>query len=138
MNDQLPFGTSVDNLQRLGDIAKRAAKNKKRKVVVVGDPDWTQPEVGMGVTGGAGSDCYPYTVVEVLSDKHCVIQSDSYRRTDKNGLSECQEYEITPNPNGAKIHITFRNNGRWVPRGQDKNRSGYSLGFRRAYQDPHF
>jgi len=92
----------------------------------------------MGVTGGAGSDCYPYTVVEVLSPKDIVIQSDSYRRTDKNGMSESQEYEITPNPNGGKTRITLRNNGRWVMRGQDKHRSGYSLGFRRAYQDPHF
>jgi len=98
----------------------------------------TKPEVGMGVTGGAGSDCYPYTIVEVKTDKDIVIQSDSFRRTDKNGLSECQEYDITPNPDGRKVRITFRRNGRWVERGMLMHRSGYSLGFRRAYQDPHF
>jgi hypothetical protein len=26
------------------------------------------PEVGMGATGGAGSDCYPYTIVSVSKD----------------------------------------------------------------------
>ena len=94
--------------------------------------------VGDGATEGVGSDCYPYTIVEIKSDRRVVVQRDNYKRTDKNGFSESQEYEYSPCPEAAKIVVTLRKNGRWVKVGQSSNYGGFYLGNRRAYQDPCF
>lgn len=98
------------------------------------------PEVDMGVTCGVGSDRYPYTVSEIVNDKTIKVRPDSYRRTDSNGLSEMQTYEITPNPDAPEIVLTLRINGRWVRKGETMRGSSYrwSLGHRDAYSDPSF
>lgn len=94
-------------------------------------------EVGIGVTEGVGSDRYPYTVVEVRRNgRELVIQRDEFRRTDQNGLSESQEYEYTPNPEGSKVTITLRHDGRYRRKGED--RGLFTIGHREAYQDPSF
>lgn len=98
-----------------------------------------QPTVGMGATGGAGSDCYPYTIVNVISPKRIQITADDYKRIDNNGLSENQEYEYTSRPDASKITLSLRKSGRWVEVGQsDAGYNGYAIGHRRAYLDPHF
>lgn len=53
-----------------------------------------QPIVGDGATYRIGSDCYPYTIVEVVSPRKVMVQRDEYRRTDKNGISEAQTYSF--------------------------------------------
>jgi hypothetical protein len=95
-------------------------------------------KVGDGATKGVGSDRYPYTIVEILSPKRVVLQPDDYYRTDKNGFSEMQTYEFTPNPEAYRIIVTLRKNGRWYQLGQTMGGSRFSLGHRDAYQDPSF
>lgn len=90
------------------------------------------PEVGMGATILSFSDRHAATVVEILTPKKVVIQRDNAKRTDSNGMSESQDYEFTPDPNGAKIIITLRKNGRWL---EQKGSTVVNLGRRSAYHD---
>lgn len=96
------------------------------------------PVVGMGVTYCIGSDRYPYEVVKVVNDRTLQLREMDFRRTDNNGMSESQTYDITPNPARSSITVTLRKNGRWCQKGQPMNSGGYSLGHARAYQDPSF
>jgi len=98
------------------------------------------PELGMGATWGAGSDCYPATVVFVSTNKKLIrVRDDNYKRTDKNGQSENKTYEYSPNPNGRVRTYTLRKNGRWIEQGSGmKSGASIGLGHRRAYWDPHF
>lgn len=93
-----------------------------------------KPEVGMGVTYGCWTDRMAGTIVEVSkSGKTITVQADTATRTDKNGMSECQEYEYTPNPNGEKM--VFRITSK---KGNKAWRSGCytaGLGGRRSYHD---
>lgn len=94
------------------------------------------PVVGMGVTRGAGSDAYPYTVVEILGPRRIVVQADDYRRTDDRGpFTEQQDYEYTPNPDGHRLTLSLRKDGAWK---QMRSSQIYWLGNRRAYRDPSF
>lgn len=97
------------------------------------------PEVGMGATYGIGSDCYPYTIVEVKSRTTILVRADDYQRTDNNGYGGHQEYDYYPNPEAGLETVTLRKNGRWVKKGYSMN-SGCGnvyIGYRRAYYDPH-
>jgi hypothetical protein len=97
------------------------------------------PVVGMGVTEYVGSDRYSYTIVEVITPRKIVVQPDSCVRTDKNGLSEIQEYTYTSCPDASKTIVTKRKNGRWVQVGEPMvGGRGFGVGYRKAYQDPSF
>lgn len=74
-----------------------------------------EPKVGMGVTRCMYSDRDPYEIIEVKDAKHIVIRAMGYERTDKNGMSECQEYRYFSKPDGEVVHLTMRN-GRWRDR----------------------
>ena len=95
-------------------------------------------KIGDGVTHHVGSDSYPLTVVQIINERKIVAQKDNYKRTDNNGLSESQTYEFTPNPEGAKVTLTLRKNGRWVEQGEEMRSSSYSVGERHAYSDASF
>lgn len=92
------------------------------------------PVVGMGVTYGCWTDRMAGTIIEVSdSGKTIKVQADTATRIDSNGMSECQDYTYSPNPNGAimvfkitsrKGHKAWRSNG-YVA----------GLGGRRAYHD---
>lgn len=98
-------------------------------------PDMVQ--VGMGVTIGAGSDCYPATVVGLSKSGRTVkVQYDSYRRIDQNGLSESQQYVYSENKSGVIIEVRMNKRGVWKVLGQKW--LGVSFGHRRAYYDPSF
>lgn len=66
-----------------------------------------EPEVGMGATMLSWTDRHAGTVVEIVRYKssgrinYIVVQSDEAIRTDKNGMSECQNYEYRRNPLGS-------------------------------------
>jgi len=94
------------------------------------------PTVGMGATIRVGSDSYPGTIIQVTQNgRRIVIQDDTAIRTDKNGLSELQEYDYQTNPNGS-IHIaTLRKDGRYRLMGEQ---IPVSIGVRRKYLDPSF
>jgi len=92
------------------------------------------PLVNMGVTLGVGSDCYPYTVTRVHIDGNRFwMRRDDYRRSDKNGMSESQEYDYFPKAGGREDEVVKDRSGGWKIRGGSR----VHLGSRRAYQDPH-
>lgn len=94
------------------------------------------PEVGMGATVIMWSDRYAVTIVEVSPNgKSVKVQSDNYKRTDTNGMSENQSYEFSPNPDAPITTYTLRKNGRWVHQGSSMNGQGLAIGFRDAYHD---
>lgn len=95
------------------------------------------PVVGIGATILMWSDRLPCTVIEVSkSGKSVVVQHDEYTRTDNNGMSECQDYEFAPNPEGQKRTFTLRKNGRWVVEGSGmKSGECLSIGHRNRYYD---
>ena len=91
---------------------------------------------GDGATIHYGSDAYPYTITKVYKDlKHLEIQEDDYKRTDKNGMSENQEYDYIPNPNGKVYKLRLNKNNNWVttPGGERVYTGG-----RRRYYDYSF
>lgn len=99
-----------------------------------------KPEVGMGVTRLGWTDRDPYTVVEILNDKEIVVQADKATRTDTNGMSEVQKYTFSPDPNGRKVTLTLRKDGRWIAKGEKSGRhaTGWRIGERMKYYDHSF
>ena len=93
------------------------------------------PQVGMGATILMYSDRHAATVVAVKGKSVFVVE-DIATRTDKNGMSETQEYSYAPNPNGPTEEFTLRKNGTYVKAGGSM-RTGTILriGERDAYHD---
>ena len=103
-------------------------------------------KVGDGVTLNYYSDEEPATIIEIDPKGQWIkVQEDNAKRIDNNGMSDCQDYEITRNENG-RIHIfkkTRRKNGPTFF--TDTGRSTYddygihlSLKVRRKYYDYSF
>lgn len=70
------------------------------------------PEIGGGVTICYWSDCSPATIIEISRTGHKItIQEDSWKRIDKNGISECQEYEYSADPKGTVHTASLRRDG---------------------------
>ena len=100
-----------------------------------------KPEVGMGVTEAVGSDSYPYTVIEVVSNREIVVQADSYKPDldNKYDYYANQIYNYYPNPEGAKYTLTLRKNNRWKRKGDSMSAtSRWYMDYRRHYSDPSF
>jgi len=99
-----------------------------------------KPEVGMGVTRLSYTDRSPYTIITVISEKEIIIQEDDARRIDQNGMSESQQYEFTPNPEGYTLTLTLRRSGRWIEKGcsDTKGATAYLVGQRMKYHDYSF
>ena len=97
-----------------------------------------KPEVGMGVTECLWSDRHPYEIIEVKDDRHITIRALNWKRIDKNGMSECQEYEYFSNPYGTVYTLYKNKKGIWVRRvgknGVDKS-SGWYIGKAEEYYD---
>ena len=97
-----------------------------------------KPEVGMGVTECLWSDRHPYEIIEVKDDRHITIRALNWKRIDKNGMSECQEYEYFSNPHGTVYTLYKNKKGIWVRRvgknGVDKS-SGWYIGKAEEYYD---
>jgi hypothetical protein len=99
------------------------------------------PVVGMGATTGAGSDCYPHTIIEVAADfSYLIIQADIYTKDAAFDYYANQKYLYGFNPNGATRKYTLRKNGRYIADGCSISAYWQTcyLGYRRYYQDPHF
>jgi len=104
-----------------------------------------EPVVGMGATMTGYTDRTAGTVV-AWDGKIVAVQNDTARRIDNNGMSESQEYEYSPNPEGAISHYRRDKNNRWVRvvRNPETGRwnvhpyGGLVLGFRREYFDYSF
>ena len=94
------------------------------------------PVVGGGCTEYCWSDRHAYTVVEVVTPKKVVVQQDKAKRTDKNYMSECQDYVFTPDPEAPKKVLTLRLDGKWREQGCSKgNGNVFRFGHRNKYYD---
>lgn len=105
------------------------------------------PEIGEAATLLSFTDRSPATVVETFTRgkfQYVVVQADDFRRIDKNGLSESQTYEYTPNPDGYKSTFRMTDTGwqgvyRDVNTGRFRKTSGgIMIGRRDKYYDPSF
>jgi hypothetical protein len=71
------------------------------------------PEVGKGATLLSYSDRYPAEVLDVSADgKQCVIREMEHKAKPNSGGMGHQDWELTPNPNGYKRTLIYRN-GAW-------------------------
>ena len=74
------------------------------------------PVAGTGATMLGWSDRKPGTVFKVFSvGKSTIVEvrCDRYTRTDKNGMSESQEYEYKTDINGCRRFFRQTKNGGW-------------------------
>jgi hypothetical protein len=72
-----------------------------------GQPD---PTVGMGATVLGWTDRHAATIAEVGKWRHhlmVTVRRDEAKRTDKNGISECQTYAYTENKHGMTYRFWF-------------------------------
>lgn len=109
---------------------------------VVGNSKSAEPEIGMGVTFLDWTDRSPGTIVEIRPDGKIGVQADNYVRTDKNGFSEQQTYDYTPNPEAPVCYFQKDKDGRWegtqfnpATKRWKKNSQRISVGFREKYHD---
>jgi len=94
-----------------------------------------EPIVGMGASIGFGLDSDPYTVIEIKTPSHIVIQADEWHITSGNEGDGSARYEYAPNPSAQRQDVTFRRDGQWKLAGGS---TYVSLGGRRRYRDPSF
>jgi len=105
-----------------------------------------EPKVGDGATILGWTDRHPATVIEVTATKQgwvVAVQEDHAKRTDSNGMSEMQEYEYTPNPNGYVSHFRLEEGKGWCQVRPGKRPGswkriavgGVLIGQRRKYYD---
>jgi hypothetical protein len=99
-----------------------------------------KPVVGMGVTMCYWSDRHAGTVIAVSeSGREVTVQQDKAFRSDKNGMSEAQEYDYESWPEGPVTVFTLRKNGRFYQKGQPMGSTPTLwLGTRREFYDYSF
>lgn len=95
-----------------------------------------EPEIGMGATYLGYTDRRPYTIIAIHSPTRIVVQADRFKRTDDNGMSECQDYTYSPDPDGACVTLRKRKNGGWAVAGSPGTH--YAIGYRQRYYDYSF
>lgn len=117
---------------------------------------FTQPEVGMGVTEGVGSDCYPYTITKVTTSKSGVVTIE-LRRCDAKATADSDYYGKQEYTYSEREDDMWRDTWRWDARSESWRRlvekyeggplvyscpprrgSRIHLGSRRYYQNPSF
>lgn len=105
--------------------------------LILGNARQPAPAVGMGCTILHWTDRNAATIVDITDGGRTLyVQRDTARRTDKNGMSECQEYSYARNPQGAISVFTRRKGGEYVEKGRALG-AGHRLaiGTRREYHD---
>lgn len=94
-------------------------------------------KVGVGATILKWTDRAAGTIIAV-DDKGFTVQIDHAKRTDSNGMSEAQNYEFTPNPNGVTYRFAKvsrgKTKGAWRENGR-KDGYGVLIGHREKYHD---
>lgn len=113
-----------------GSLQNRLAESAKQP----------KPEVGMGVTEFYWSDREPYEIVKVIDDRHIIIRRLDAKRIDKNGFSECQEWEYTSNPENNTTKLFLTKKGVWRERYPSGHLgcNGFGIGYAEKYIDPTF
>lgn len=87
--------------------------------------------IGDGVTILGWTDRTAGTIIKVTPTQ-IHVREDNAKRIDKNGMSESQTYEYTPDPDG-KVHVFRR-----TKKGYRCNGRGLRIGSRDAYYDYSF
>ena len=107
--------------------------------MTIGEPE---PTVGMGVTMLSWSDRNAGTIVEVnMKKRYIAVVEDNAVRIDDNGMSESQEYEFTPNPDGYIVYYRKNKKGEWRKCYFNENKrlvfstGGLVIGRREKYYD---
>lgn len=81
---------------------------------VMSGPTTVKPEVGMGATICMWSDRHAATITYVSpSGKMLRARQDHAKRIDKNGMSEMQQWEYSPNPNQPEVTYRLTKKGIW-------------------------
>ena len=118
--------------------------NRLQERMVIGAP---APAIGMGVTMTSYSDRHAGTIIKIEKTGKSLlihVQQDNVKRRDNNGISESQDYEFSPNPNGPVYYYKQKKpNSRWVQmyinpetgRFNKSNAGGLFVGERDEYYD---
>lgn len=104
------------------------------------------PEVGMGATLLSYTDRHAATITNVETIRgvmYITVQEDKSVRTDKNGMSECQDYEYSRDPNGREQTFRVGKSGMWervyknpeTGRWKKTDCGGLRIGHRNTYHD---
>lgn len=109
---------------------------------VIGQPT---PVAGMGVTFLRWTDRSPGTIFRVFTvgkTQYIETRDDDYTRTDKNGMSESQEYTFKTRVNGRRRYFRIGRKGLWEEARQNEQGRwvkaggpGLRIGDRGAYHD---
>ncbi len=127
----------IQNAKELKSLTRRV----KNEELLLSKKDNVIPQVGMGATTGAGSDCYPHTIIEVSPMLDwIIIQADRYEPVEGFNYYSNQQYNYFPNAKGARTKYTLRKNGRYMQDGTPMKYDFHrvAIDFRRYYQDPSF
>lgn len=115
-------------------------ENEKREMVVAALGGKKIPKVGDGCTEMCWSDQHAYTVIEVVSTRCVYVQRDKATRTDKNGMSDQQDYRYERDPSGKVELLVFKvtkhnPNGRWVRKSEGVRGNQFVMGVRHEHFD---
>lgn len=95
-------------------------------------------QVGVGCTLLSWTDRTPATIVDVDPKGRWIkVQEDNYKRIDCNGMSDSQDYEYSPNPNGSITTYKKARNGKFTHNGKNDG-TGILIGVRERYFDYSF
>jgi hypothetical protein len=99
----------------------------------------TKPVVGNGAHINNGVDTHSVTIIEVSeSGKSVIVQRDSVKPK-AGSASYSNEWEMTPDPNGATYEFSLRKNGFYIQTGEAMNfGSTLHLSGRREYYSYEF
>ena len=97
-----------------------------------------KPEIGMGVTECVGSDCYPYTVVEIITPKKIMIAADKYIIASGSAHDGSAEWRYERDTKSTPTEVKLSKDGRWYTKGGKLSGRRFYVGDRRYYYDPHF
>lgn len=75
-----------------------------------------KPEIGMGATEMLYSDREPYEVISIKDDRHITVRRLKAIRTDKNGMSEDQDYRYEQDLKGDIVNLFLTKKGKWRER----------------------
>lgn len=90
-------------------------------------------QVGMGITIYSWSDRSAGTIQSISkSGKSFTFRYDKAVRTDKNGMSDCQQYKYEPIENGTLFTAFKTKNGSWKIK---KDGRVVGIGYRDFYHD---
>lgn len=85
-------------------------------VVKIPFPPWE-----LGATEYCWSDRHAYEIIAVKDERHITVRAYECKRVDNNGMSDCQEYEYTSNPDGATANLFLTKKGEWREKYKDNS-----------------